>query len=288
MSPGASELVVTILGCGSSGGVPRVGQGWGRCDPSNPRNRRRRCSILVQKFAPPAGGGVGRFSGPDSSDNAGPTTVLVDMSPDLREQLIDAQCEDLDAILLTHSHADHTHGIDDVRPLVIKHRKRIQARMDAYTSELMQTRFGYIFRTPPGSQYPPLLDLVEIAHGAISDVAGAGGVIEAMPFRLNHGDIEALGVRFGSLAYTPDVVDIPDESIRFLEDLDVWIIDALRYRPHPSHFNLEQALDWIKRMKPKRAVLTNLHTDLDFEQVKSELPEGVEPAYDGMRIHIRI
>ena len=288
MSPGAAEMVVTVLGCGSSGGVPRVGQGWGRCDPSNPRNRRRRCSILVQRFAPPAGGGVGSFSGPDNSDNAGPTTVLVDMSPDLREQLIDAQCEDLDAILFTHSHADHTHGIDDVRPLVIKHRKRIQARMDSFTAELLKTRFGYIFKTPPGSQYPPLLDLVEIFHGSISDVAGAGGVIEAMPFRLNHGDIDALGFRFGGLAYTPDVVDIPDESIRFLEDLDVWIIDALRYRPHPSHFNLDQALEWIRRMKPKRAILTNLHTDLDFDQLKTELPEGVEPAYDGMRINIKL
>lgn len=288
MSPGASELVVTILGCGSSGGVPRVGQGWGRCDPNNPRNRRRRCSILVQRFAPPAGGGIGSFSGPDSSDNAGPTTVLVDMSPDLREQLIAADCDALDAILVTHSHADHTHGIDDVRPLVIKHHRRIQVQMDAFTSGLLQARFEYIFRTPAGSQYPPLLDWVEISHGHVSDIAGAGGVIEAIPFRLDHGDIDALGFRFGKIAYTPDVVGIPDESVQYLEDLDVWIIDALRYRPHPSHFSLEQALSWIERMKPKRAILTNLHTDMDFDQLCSELPDGVEPAYDGMRVRVGI
>lgn len=279
----AAGLVITILGCGSSGGVPRVGQGWGRCDPSNPKNRRRRCSILVQRFAPPAGT-PGEFSGPDASDGAGPTNVLIDMSPDLREQLLDVDCDGLDGILLTHSHADHTHGIDDVRPLVIKHRKRIEVRMDDFTAGLMQQRFGYIFQTPPGSQYPPLLDLASLKHGHMSRVQGAGGAVEAMPFTLGHGDIDAFGFRFGNIAYTPDVVDIPDDSLTYLQDLDVWIIDALRYRPHPSHFSLDEALEWIKRMKPRRAILTNLHTDMDFTQLQKDLPENVEPAYDGMRL----
>ncbi|MDP4593078.1 MAG: MBL fold metallo-hydrolase, partial [Beijerinckiaceae bacterium] len=168
--------------------------------------------------------------------------------------------------------------------LVIKHRKRIEVRMDAFTAELMQARFGYIFSTPPGSQYPPLLDPGDLRHGQASAVTGAGGVIEAMPFTLNHGDIDALGFRFGSLAYTPDVVDIPASSIQYLENLDTWIIDALRQRPHPSHFSLDEALDWISRLKPRRAILTNLHTDMDYAELAAVLPAGVEPAYDGMRI----
>jgi len=286
MTQASSGLVVTILGCGSSGGVPRVGQGWGRCDPANPKNRRRRCSILVQRFSPPTDGFPGEFSGPDASDGASPTNVLIDLSPDLREQLLEADCGHLDGILLTHSHADHTHGIDDVRPLVIKHRRRIEVRMDDFTAGLMRQRFGYIFETPPGSQYPPLLDLGSLRHGEMASIGGNGGAVEAMPFTLDHGDIEALGFRFGSIAYTPDVVDVPDASRKYLEGLDVWIIDALRYREHPSHFSLQQALDWVERMKPARAILTNLHTDMDYDQLCRELPEGVEPAYDGLRIYI--
>lgn len=287
MSENGSEVIVTILGCGSSGGVPRVGQGWGRCDPANPRNRRRRCSILVQKFPgqQAAGGAPGAFSGPDASDGLGPTNILIDTSPDLREQLLDAECDRVDAILLTHSHADHTHGIDDVRPLVIEWRKRIDVWMDDFTSAAMRERFAYIFQTPPGSQYPPLLNARQLVHGQPCDVEGSGGTLEAIPFRLDHGDIEALGFRFGGIAYTPDLVDIPDESVAHLEGLDVWIVDALRYRPHPSHFCLEQTLDWIARLKPKRAVLTNLHTDLDYAHLAAELPDGVVPAYDGMRIY---
>jgi phosphoribosyl 1,2-cyclic phosphate phosphodiesterase len=264
------SLTVTILGCGSSGGVPRVGQGWGACDPANPKNRRRRCSIYVEK----------------QSETGAKTQVLVDCSPDLREQILDLDILRLDGILLTHPHADHTHGIDDVRPLVIMGRKKIDIHMDAATSARVRATFGYIFQTPPGSQYPPLLN----EHSLFSDekvrIDGPGGPIDATPFRLEHGEIDALGFRFENFAYSPDVNAIPKESQVWLEGLDLWIVDALRYTPHPSHFCLSETLEWIERVRPKRAILTNLHIDLDFERLKAELPPNVEPAFDGLQIQI--
>ena len=257
-----------ILGCGSSGGVPRVGpSGWGKCDPAEPRNRRRRCSILIEREGP---GGL--------------TTVLVDAGPDLREQLLDAAVERLDALLLTHAHADHIHGLDDVRPLVISARRRLPTFMDAATSAKLRQGFGYLLETPPGSNYPPLLIESRLTPGEKVEIAGLGGAIAATPFRLAHGEIDALGLRFGGLAYTPDLIDIPPESLPHLEGLDVWIIDALRHAPHPSRLTVEQALDWIARMKPKRAILTNLHTDLDYRTLAASLPARVEPAYDGMSL----
>ena len=259
---------VVILGCGSSGGVPRVGGDWGACDPANPRNRRRRCSILVER----------------KGDDGGATSVLVDASPDLREQLLGTGLTRLDAVLVTHSHADHTHGIDDVRPLVIKMKRRIDIHMDEPTAQALRARFGYIFETPAGSQYPPLLEERRLTPGAPTRITGPGGAVEAIPFRLNHGDMDALGFRFGDMAYTPDVIGVPPESLDYLAGLDLWIIDALRYTRHPSHFSLAEALDWIRRMKPRQAVLTNLHTDLDYERLKAELPPGVTPAYDGMEL----
>jgi len=261
------SLSVTILGCGSSGGVPRVGQGWGTCNPENPKNRRRRCSILVAREAA-----------------EGVTQVLIDTSPDLREQLIDAGVKRLDAVLVTHQHADHTHGIDDLRPLVIMARRRIEIYMDAVTSAVIRPRFGYIFETPPGSLYPALADEKRLDAGKLCKIGGEGGAIEFLPFVLPHGDIDALGFRFGDIAYTPDLNGIPDATRSFLEDLDIWIVDALRRNPHPSHFCLAQTVDWIKKLRPKRAILTNLHTDLDFEELRRELPANVEPAFDGMRI----
>lgn len=262
------SLSITILGCGSSGGVPRVGQGWGACDPSEPRNRRRRCSILVTRHGA----------------DGGRTQVLVDTSPDLRQQLLDLEVDRLDAILLTHSHADHTHGIDDVRPLVIKQKTRIALHMDEPTAAVVRRAFAYIFETPPGSHYPPLLDEQRVKPGVPVTVEGPGGAIRATPFPVAHGEIDALGYRFGDIAYTPDLNAIPEDSVRFLEGLDLWIVDALRYTRHPSHFSLEETLGWIARLKPRRAVLTNLHTDMDFAGLSARLPAGVEPAFDGMTI----
>jgi phosphoribosyl 1,2-cyclic phosphate phosphodiesterase len=260
-------LSFTILGCGSSGGVPRVGQGWGACDPQNPKNSRRRCSLLVEKSA-----------------GAGRTTVLVDTSPDLRAQLLDAAISRLDGVIFTHEHADHTHGIDDLRPLAIIQRRRIDTYLDARTSEFLHRRFGYCFKTPEGSEYPPILQEHRIEVGKEVRIEGEGGAIEALPIEHTHGTSPALGLRFGGLAYSPDVSDIPDASLRALHGLDVWILDALRERPHPSHLTVEEALAWISRLRPRRAVLTNLHTDLDYETLRRALPPHVEPAYDGMRI----
>jgi phosphoribosyl 1,2-cyclic phosphate phosphodiesterase len=260
-------LTVTILGCGSSGGVPRVGSGWGACDPAEPRNRRRRCSILVER------------SGLD-----GTTSVLVDTSPDLRDQLLDADVRRLDAVLYTHDHADHMHGIDDLRPLVIHMRRRIPAYADAATSRTLHGRFGYCFRTPPGSEYPPILDERRLEAGEPVTVDGPGGPVAALPFDMAHGSGRALGFRFGGLVYASDVSAMPDESLWALEDLDVLILDALRYTPHPTHFSVAESLALIARVRPRRAVLTNLHTDLDYARLAAEVPAGVVPAFDGMRI----
>jgi phosphoribosyl 1,2-cyclic phosphate phosphodiesterase len=260
-------LSLTILGCGSSGGVPRVAQGWGACDPGNPRNRRRRCSVLASREA-----------------KQGRTLALVDTGPDVRAQLIDAGVTHLDGVLISHEHADHTHGIDDLRPIAIATHKRIDVHMDETTSGIMRRRFSYIFETPPGSSYPPIVDEKRLRAGETCVIEGEGGRIETTPFNLEHGDITALGFRFGALAYSPDLNGIPPQSLRFLEGLEVWVVDALRYTRHPSHFSLDETLAWIETLKPRRAVLTNLHTDLDYETLRRRLPAGVVPAYDGMRI----
>ena len=261
------SVAVTILGCGSSTGVPRVGAGWGACDPSQPKNRRRRCSILVEK------------AGPD-----GRTSVLVDTSPDLRQQLLDAEVTRLDAVLFTHDHADHTHGIDDLRPLVLYMRRRIPAYADAATLAVLRERFGYCFETPPGSGYPPILDERRIVPPQPVIIDGPGGVIEAAPFRMIHGPTDALGFRFGGIAYAPDVSRMPPESIDALRGLDVLILDALRYTPHPTHFSVADAVALIADLRPRRAVLTNLHSDIDYDTLARDLPDAVVPAHDNMRI----
>lgn len=262
-----ASLTLRILGCGSSGGVPRVASGWGACNPEDPRNRRRRCSILVER----ASGG-------------GRTTLLVDTSPDLREQLIDADVRRLDGVLYTHAHADHTHGIDDLRPLVIAMRGRIPVYADALTRSLLSTRFGYCFETPTGSAYPPILDLRDLPDALSLD--GPGGAITAESLPVEHGTEAALGFRFGHAAYMPDVSLIPEASLDRLRGLDLLIIDALRDTPHPTHFSVSDALALIETVQPRRAVLTNLHTDLDYAGLAARLPDGVVPAYDGMSLSL--
>ncbi|MFC7052950.1 MBL fold metallo-hydrolase [Hansschlegelia quercus] len=258
---------VTILGCGSSGGVPRVASGWGACDPNEPKNRRRRCSILVEQ-----------------GSAVGVTRVLVDTGADLRDQLLGANVDRIDGVLYTHEHADHTHGIDDLRPLAIHAHGRVDIWCDAQMSGFLNDRFGYVFKTPTGSDYPPILNERRLTAGTSAAVEGPGGAIDALPFELVHGRERALGFRFGDMAYTPDVNRIPQDAETHLKNLDLWIVDALRDTPHPSHFSLSDALGWIERLKPRRAVLTNLHTDLDYATLKARLPAGIEPAYDGLRL----
>ena len=258
-------LTFTILGCGSSGGVPRPALGWGVCDPSNPRNRRRRTSLLVER-----------------RNGSGVTRILVDTSPDLREQLLQAQVDWLDAVLYTHEHADHTHGIDDLRGLFIARRRRVDVYLDEPTSRAMHARFDYCFKSPPGSEYPPIVTEHRLVAGQTIVVEGQGGAIAALPVLQEHGDIASLGFRFGALAYSCDLSGLPDASAAALAGVEVWIVDALRYTPHPSHSHVARTLEWIARVKPKRAILTNMHVDLDYAKLRSELPDGVEPAYDGL------
>jgi phosphoribosyl 1,2-cyclic phosphate phosphodiesterase len=262
-------ISLTILGCGSSGGVPRIGGDWGKCDAANPKNRRRRCSVLLTRH------GAG-----------GKTRVLIDTSPDMRDQMIDATVPHIDGVLYTHEHADHTHGIDELRAFFLRQRKKVPVWADQATGELLMSRFSYCFYTSPGSDYPPILDLYRIVAGEPVTVGGAGGEITALPMRLHHGNIEALGFRIGDTAYTPDLNGIPDESLEALAGLDLWIVDALKRTPHPSHFHLDKTLEWIDRLRPKRAILTNMHIDLDFDTLRRELPAHVEPAHDGLTLTI--
>lgn len=226
---------------------------------------RRRCSLLIERIS-----------------DTGTTTVLVDTSPDMRAQLLDAGVGALDAVLFTHEHADHTHGIDDLRMIVINMRQKVQVWADAPTRKSLLARFGYAFETPEGSAYPPILELNDIT-GSFA-INGPGGLIPIKPFALPHGTISTTCFRVGGLAYCPDVSAIPQAAAANLVDLDWLIIDALRYSPHPSHANLDQALAWIDEFAPKQALLTNLHIDLDYKTLANETPDNVMPAFDGMVI----
>jgi phosphoribosyl 1,2-cyclic phosphate phosphodiesterase len=259
----------TILGCGSSGGVPRPALGWGACDPRNPKNRRRRTSLLVERRSA-----------------AGVTRVLIDTSPDLREQLLDAEVDALDAVFYTHEHADHTHGVDDLRSLYIRRRRPLDAYLDERTARTMHARFGYCFDAPPGSDYPPILTERRLVAGKLVTILGQGGALPVLPVQQIHGDIGSIGYRIGKVAYSCDLSALPAASVTALAGLDVWIVDALRYGPHPSHFSVADALAWIERLGPRRAILTNLHSDLDYLELRHRLPPHVEPAFDGMAFEV--
>ena len=266
-----AELKITILGCGSSGGVPRIGNDWGACDPANPKNRRRRCSLLVER-----------------QSGEGATSVLIDTGPDIRGQLLDAQTGWIDGVLYSHEHADHIHGIDDLRVIAINGRARVHVYANARTRNILTSRFDYCFSAPEGSAYPPILKDHLIEPGQPVTINGEGGNITALPFDQQHGSITSLGFRFGALAYSCDLNNLTDDGLQHLENLDVWIVDALRPTPHPTHFSLDDALKWIEIVKPKRAILTNMHTDMDYATLVRQLPAHIEPAYDGMQIMVSV
>ncbi len=264
------RLQVRILGCGSSGGVPRIGNDWGVCDPAEPRNRRSRCSILIRHW---------------SRDATEPTLVLVDTSPDVRDQLLAARVDRLDTVLMTHSHADQAHGMDDLRAIVLRHRKQMTVHMDQPTAAALLKRFDYCFQG--GQGYPAILDgVVDLEAGQVVRIDGPGGPLEVLTLIQDHGPIPSLGFRIGTFAYCNDVVRLCEETLERLGGLDTLVIDALRHTPHPTHATVAQALAWIERLKPRRAILTNLHVDLDYAQLKAELPAHVEPAYDGMELEV--
>jgi phosphoribosyl 1,2-cyclic phosphate phosphodiesterase len=263
-------LRATILGCGASPGVPRIGNDWGACDPNEPKNRRSRCALLLERH----------------NGSARPTRILVDTGPDIRNQLLAANVGFVDAVIYTHAHADHIHGIDDLRAFWLDTKRLVDVYADAATKERLDQGFRYCFETPRGGAYPPILKHHAMTVGTPVTVNGGGGPLTVMPFRQGHGDIDSLGLRCGGLAYSCDISDVPDESLAHLADLDVWIVDALRYKPHPSHFSVTGALDWIARIKPRHAILTHMHIDLDYATLRRELSAGVEPAYDGMTIDL--
>ncbi len=261
---------ITILGCGSSGGVPRIGNDWGSCDPENPKNLRQRCSILVKR----------------TNADGDETNVIIDTSPDLRNQLNACNIARVDGVLYTHPHADHIHGIDDLRAVALSMRERVNIWADVPTSSMLLNRFSYCFETPKGSEYPPILDFNPLEAGTVVAVDGPGGVVEFLPFLVHHGRINALGFRVGDVAYTPDLNGIPDESLAALQDLDCWIVDALRRTPHPSHFSFSETLEWLQRIKPRKALITNMHVDMDYEFVDKNTPENVAPCHDGLSFTI--
>ena len=265
------SLRVTVLGCGASPGVPRIGNDWGACDPNEPKNRRSRCAILIERV---------------DGDGGRPTRVLVDTGPDVRMQLLAAGVNFVDAVVYTHAHADHVHGIDDLRAFWQNTGQLVDVYSDALTKARLDRAFGYCFATAPGSFYAPILKYHPATAGQPLTIVGAGGPLTLMPLRQIHGDIDSLGLRVGGFAYSCDVSDLPGETQAALANLDVWIVDALRYRPHPSHFSVSDALRWVDRIKPKRAILTHLHSDLDYATLCRELPAGIEPAYDGMIIEL--
>ncbi|HYC74512.1 MBL fold metallo-hydrolase [Brevundimonas sp.] len=258
-----SELEIVILGCGSSGGVPRGDGDWGDCDPAEPRNYRTRCSLLVRRH------------GPD-----GVTSVLIDTSPDLRAQMLAAQVKHVDAVLYTHDHADQTHGVDDLRVFATRARRRILAFMDAPTHAAMRERFRYIFESMEG--YPAILDARGLPpHGQAWFIDGPGGPVPVVTFDQAHGPIRSVGYRLGSVAYSSDVSDLDDAALAAVRGCDLWIVDALRWTPHPTHAHVERTLDWIARAGVRKAVLTNLHIDLDYNALSAAVPPNVEVAFDG-------
>ena len=266
------RIRLTILGCGSSPGVPRIIGDWGACDPDNPKNRRLRAAALVERIKPD-----GRV-----------TRVAIDTGPDFRTQMIIAGATSLDAVVYTHPHADHIHGIDDLRSYVLAQRKLVDIYADEQTLLRLKEAFGYCFETPPGSNYPPIVLPHLIRHEQAFTISGEGGALTFVPLPQIHGDIRSLGFRVGSIAYCSDVSGFPPETPPLMQDLEVLIIDALQYRPHPSHLSLGEALEWIERLAPRRAVLTHMHTPLDYEAVRRETPDHVDPAYDGMSVEIEV
>jgi len=267
----AQRIVATILGCGSSGGVPRIGGSWGICDPHNPRNRRRRCALLIE----------GHTDG-----HPEPTRIVVDTGCDLREQMLDAGVDRVDAVFYTHEHADHTHGIDDLRVLALNNRKRVDVYFSREASDRIREAFGYCFTAPQGSDYPPILEAHTIKAGQDIVIDGPGGSVTVHAFRQDHGGIFSLGYRINGFAYSCDLSGIPKESRSAVSGLDLWVIDALRPLPHPSHLSLPESLQLIAEQTPRQAVLTNLHVDMDYATVDAQTPAHVTPAFDGMRIDV--
>lgn len=253
-------MKLTLLGCGTSSGVPRIGNDWGACDPGEPRNRRRRVSILVESET---------------------TRILVDTSPDMREQLLDANVSDVDAVIWTHDHADHCHGLDDLRQLYHARGRPVVAYARPDTLASLSARFRYAFEGHDG--YPATVEgHVLPDHVRIGD-------IDISVVDQPHGNITSAGIRFdgdGSIAYSTDFNMMTDDMQNLYKDLDIWVVDALRARPHPTHIHLDATLGWIEQLRPGRAILTHMDQSMDYQTLRATLPASVEPGYDGMQVEV--
>lgn len=267
----ADRLRFTVLGCGSSPGTPRITGDWGACDPAEPRNRRTRTAALVERIGA-----------------RGVTRAVIDTGPDFRAHMLAAGVRSLDAVVYTHGHADHIHGIDDLRGYVLEQRRLIDIHADAPTLARLVQAFGYCFETPPGSAYPPIVSAHVIDHAKAFTVEGEGGPLTFTPLPQIHGDIISLGFRVGPVAYCPDVSGFPAATAELMHGLGLLVIDALQYDRHPSHFSLSEALSWIERLQPSRALLTHMHVPLDYRTVLRDTPAHVEPAYDGQAVEFDI
>lgn len=250
---------ITILGSGTSSGVPRIGNDWGDCDPTEPKNRRRRVSVLVEHAS---------------------ATVVIDTGPDFREQMLEADVRRLDAVLFTHDHADHCHGIDDLRQFYHLSGQPVPCFASPETWAVLEARFAYIFA---GTRFYPA---TAVAYPMPSELVI--GDLRISSFVQNHGNVDSSGFRFDcdnkAFAYSTDVKTLPDTAV--LAGLDLWVVDALRHRPHPTHSHLDQTLRWIDRLAPKRAVLTHMDQSMDYASLIRTLPQGVEPGFDGMTIQL--
>ncbi len=255
-------MKVILLGCGTSSGVPRIGNDWGVCDPLNPRNRRTRASILVE---------------------ADGYRVLVDTGPDMREQLLANDIRWLDAVIYTHDHADHCHGIDDLRQLYHVHGKAVNVYARPPALQSLRTRFEYAFEGKDG--YPPSVKGHDLPDEFVL------GPLRIRVTDQPHGTITSAGLRFDhrsrSAAYSTDLNELPEHSVSLFQHVDLWIVDALRRRPHPTHPHLAQTLDWIRQVSPRRAVLTHMDQSMDYDSLIKELPDTVVPGYDGMVMDLK-
>ena len=254
-------MKITVLGCGVSTGVPAIGIGWGMCDPSDPRNRRRRASVFVES----------RGKG-----------LLIDTSPDLREQFLDAGISRVDAVVLTHAHADHLHGIDDLRAVNRLMNQPISLYGDAGTLAELGRRFGYVLA--PETAEPPFYKPTLVPHEITGPFTAAG--MPVVPFVQDHGYSTTLGLRIGAFGYSTDVTELDDNAFETLAGIELWVVDCLRREPHPTHSHVEKTLAWIERLRPRRAVLTHMDHTLDYRTLMAELPAGVEPGRDGLTIEL--
>lgn len=254
-------MKITVLGCGGSLGVPVIGRDWGMCDPNNPKNHRFRASLLIE--------------GPN-------TRILIDATPDVRQQMLGLDNIHLDAVLITHHHADHCNGLDDLRPVAWRRKGALPLYTDADTFAELSLRYNYVFKglkDVESGMYRPYID-----YRQIDETPFRINNLNFQPFFQAHGECRSIGFRVGDFAYSTDVVDLDARAFDILRGVKYWIVDATRREPHPSHAHLEKALSWIADIRPERAWLTHMNHTMDYQAVLNDCPAGVEPAYDGLEI----